>query len=259
VAACPAAWAAWAAWAWACEPRSLTSLPPSTMPRESRPGHRRVRAARRPHGGQTAPVTASPDGRNRLAFWIHQLVEYLVGTFLLMQGVQSSEPLVPALAGVVVLAVATTAHAPLSAFKLVPRPLHRLLDIVLLAGFAVLAVTGLGGLGTPVRILLGAAAAAMLGLLVRTDYRTPVKRARGTPPTGSPSAAGAAVAARAAAVPRADEPVAPAAEPEGRPDDAAPRPRDRPPSGGEAVGRAAGRLVGKGVNAYRRRKTPPAR
>jgi hypothetical protein len=234
-------------------------------------------------------VTASPDGRNRLAFWIHQLVEYLVGTFLLMQGVQSSEPLVPALAGVLVLAVATTANAPLSAFKVVPRPVHRLLDIGLLAGFAVLAVTGVGGLGAPVRILLGAAAAAMLGLLVRTEYRTPVKRARGTPPTGSPSAAPRAPVATPAPaeVPSPDEPVAPgsaaaarvergasadaaddalvlpaapvADEPDGRPDEVVQPRRDPPPRGGEAVGRAAGRLVGKGVNAYRRRKAPPTR
>jgi hypothetical protein len=63
-------------------------------------------------------------------FWLHQLVEYLVGLILVGQGLQAPEPLVPALVGGVVLFNAAVAIGPLGAFRLVGRRLHRVLDLV---------------------------------------------------------------------------------------------------------------------------------
>lgn len=71
--------------------------------------------------------------RARRPFWIHQAVEYLLGIVLVMQGLQMPEPALPAIAGVVVLINAATAVGPLSAFRLQPRRIHRIVDLVVIA------------------------------------------------------------------------------------------------------------------------------
>ena len=63
-------------------------------------------------------------------FWIHQLVEYIIGLALIGQGMQDPEPLVPAAAGVLVLVNAAAVRGPMGAFKFIGRRLHRWLDVV---------------------------------------------------------------------------------------------------------------------------------
>jgi hypothetical protein len=73
-------------------------------------------------------------------FWIHQLAEYLIGVALIAQGLQERDPVVPAVAGLVVLLNASIVRGPLGAFKWVGRGLHRWLDLVVMAGILVAAV-----------------------------------------------------------------------------------------------------------------------
>ncbi|MGA1075278.1 MAG: hypothetical protein ACO307_09120 [Ilumatobacteraceae bacterium] len=70
-------------------------------------------------------------------FWMHQLVEYVLGAALIAQGMQEPEPVIPSLAGVVVLINAAAVRGPLGAFKVIGRRLHRWLDVVV-AGLLVL-------------------------------------------------------------------------------------------------------------------------
>lgn len=63
-------------------------------------------------------------------FWIHQLVEYVIGLALIAQGMQDPEPLVPTAAGVLVLVNAAAVRGPMGAFKLIGRRVHRWLDVV---------------------------------------------------------------------------------------------------------------------------------
>jgi hypothetical protein len=155
--------------------------------------------------------------RPKLAFWIHQGIEYLVGFLVLSQALQASDPAVPVLAAVAVLALAATADGPLAAFKLVPRAVHRVLDVVVavaLAAVAVVARDSLGGFG----LVVVAAVAVILGVLVyRTDYRV---RARRPPPAEAPGPATGTGPGKVSS---------------------------------EDLGRAAGRAVGKGIRAYKRR------
>jgi hypothetical protein len=69
-------------------------------------------------------------------FWIHQLAEYLIGVALVAQGLQSPEPLVPAILGVVVIVNIAVARGPLSAFSWVGRRTHRWLDLVIMVAIA---------------------------------------------------------------------------------------------------------------------------
>ena len=115
---------------------------------------------------------------NKLAFWIHQLVEYLVAVLVLSAGARVTNGIgVPLAAGGVLLALAATADGPLGAFRWVSRRLHRVLDIG-----ALVAILGLVVLGLAIDAKAGAAIAAggavMLGvLIVRTNYAPkPVRR-----------------------------------------------------------------------------------
>ena len=70
-------------------------------------------------------------------FWMHQIVEYVLGVALIMTAVQQPEPAIPAMMGLLVLLNAAIAIGPAGAFRLVPRRLHKQLDLVVI-GSAVL-------------------------------------------------------------------------------------------------------------------------
>ena len=67
----------------------------------------------RPDGG-----AVSRDDRVLRPFWLHQAAEYLIGLVLVAQGLQSPTPVVPALAGGLVLVNAACVDGPLGAFRL---------------------------------------------------------------------------------------------------------------------------------------------
>lgn len=163
--------------------------------------------------------------KEKLAFWVHQGVEYLVGFLVISQALQASEPLIPIVAGTAVLLLALTADGPLAAFKAVPRRVHRVLDVVVAVGLVVLAVVARDSLGELGLIVVVAVAAALGVLVYRTDYRDPRRRRRAAAPSA---------------------PAAPVAPPVGAP-------RRAPNINSEDVGRVAGRAVAKGIKAYRRR------
>lgn len=65
-------------------------------------------------------------------FWIHQIAEYLIGMALVAQGVQDAEPVVPAVAGALVIVNAAVTRGPVGAFRWVGRGLHRWLDVAVM-------------------------------------------------------------------------------------------------------------------------------
>jgi hypothetical protein len=73
-------------------------------------------------------------------FWLHQGAEYLVALVLIASGLQSPEPLWPALAGGLVLVNAALSGPPLGAFRVFSRAQHRHLDVVVVAVLLVVAV-----------------------------------------------------------------------------------------------------------------------
>ena len=72
--------------------------------------------------------------RAQRPFWLHQFTEYVIGFALIVFGFQDTDPVVPAVAGVAVLANAAVVRGPLGAFKFVGRRLHRWLDVVVMVG-----------------------------------------------------------------------------------------------------------------------------
>jgi hypothetical protein len=156
---------------------------------------------------------------NKLPFWIHQLVEYGIGALLAYQAIHSASPVVPLLAGLIVVVLAATADGPAACFHVVSRPLHRVLDIVVAIGLLAIALffgSDVGGAGQ-FMLVIGALALGVLTL--RSDYRPkPARqqRAAATDPSPLPGSTRA-----------------------------------------EDIGRQAGRLVGRGMEEYRKRRSGP--
>ena len=65
-------------------------------------------------------------------FWMHQLVEYILGGSMVAAGLQSPTPVVPAVIGVLVMLHAAVTVAPLGAFRVISRKVHRFVDIAVI-------------------------------------------------------------------------------------------------------------------------------
>ena len=150
----------------------------------------------------------------KLPFWIHQIVEYGIGALLAYQAIHSPRPVVPLLAGLVVVMLAATADGPAACFHLVSRPFHRVLDLVVAAGLLVTALLFGDAMGGAGQFMLVLGALALGGLTLRSDYRAKATRR-----------AEAAARRHLTGSARAEE-----------------------------IGRTAGRWVGKGVQGYRKRR-----
>ena len=65
-------------------------------------------------------------------FWMHQLVEYILGGSMIAAGLQSPTPAVPSVVGVIVMLHAAITVAPLGAFRVISRRVHRFGDIAVM-------------------------------------------------------------------------------------------------------------------------------
>lgn len=103
-------------------------------------------------------------------FWIHQIVEYLVGIGLISASVQLPDPAVPALLGLLIILNAAVAKGAAGAFRLVGRRLHRTLDLVVIAVLVFWAVQPWVSIDGTGRLLIGAIAFILCFVWFYTDF-----------------------------------------------------------------------------------------
>jgi Ca2+/Na+ antiporter len=103
-------------------------------------------------------------------FWIHQIVEYLVGIGLISASVQLPDPAVPALLGLLIILNAAVAKGSAGAFRLVGRRLHRTLDLVVIAVLVFFAVQPWLSIDGTGRLLIGAIAFILCFVWFYTDF-----------------------------------------------------------------------------------------
>ncbi len=108
------------------------------------------------------------------SFWLHQVAEYVIGVALVGSGVQSPNPTVPAVLGGLVIVNAAIVDAPLGAFALVGRRVHRLVDIVLVLGGFV--ATVLPGLDLGTRVVQACCLIVLATVVMNTNYITGTSR-----------------------------------------------------------------------------------
>ena len=66
-----------------------------------------------------------PVGRG---FWLHQIVEYLIAAALILISAQSEYPIVTSAFGIALLINVTITDGPLSAYKIISRKIHQIID-----------------------------------------------------------------------------------------------------------------------------------
>ncbi|MEZ5217395.1 MAG: hypothetical protein R2715_12640 [Ilumatobacteraceae bacterium] len=178
----------------------------------------------------------------RRPFWIHQLVEYLLGLVILQQGLQSSEPILPLVLGALVLANAGLVEGPLSVLPKIARPAHRGADVVVAVLVTAAALFGGSRVTDNVRWVLYLVAGLMAFLVVATDYTEPRRVARRRAARAA-AANGTSPGARTT-----NHAAAPSADPT---EDAG---RSASPDRSEDLGRKAGRVAGVLYKTARNRK-----
>jgi len=147
-------------------------------------------------------------------FWMHQLVEYILGGALVASGMQSVTPLVPAVLGGLIMLNAALTKGALGAFRAYDRRLHRTLDI----GIIMLSLVAVGQpwieVDAGTRIVILAVTTVQIVVFFGSSYAERQRKA--TPAAGSGAGAGST--------------------------------GDRSTD----LGRSAGRIAGSGVNAVRK-------
>ena len=108
-------------------------------------------------------------------FWMHQLVEYILGGALVASGLQSPTPLVPSLLGGIVMIHSAITVGPLGAFRVIRRRLHRVIDPVVLLAEFVAAVQPWINLESGTRIIIIGIAVVHLFVWWQTSYTERVK------------------------------------------------------------------------------------
>lgn len=159
-------------------------------------------------------------------FWMHQLVEYVLGIVLIAQALQSETPALPAVAGGAIVLNAACSRGALAAFRLIPRRVHRFVDIAVIVVVVGLALQPWATIESGARLVMVALAAVLAFIWWQSDFSEPKDRR-------------AAKAARAAGAGSGG-----AGSGGGSGASAGDRSTD--------LGRAAGRAVGGGVNAVKR-------
>ena len=154
--------------------------------------------------------------RVRRPFWMHQLIEYLLGIGLISVAIQTPQPAVPAVLGLVIILNAAITKGAAGAFSWTGKGAHRRLDVVVMLLLVGGAVQPWVSIDNTSRLLLGGVAFVLWFVWFHTDFTEKVSRAERK--------------AAKAQTGGADQPTS------------------------EQIGRGAGRVVGGGVNSLKRWK-----
>ena len=108
-------------------------------------------------------------------FWMHQVVEYILGGALVASGLQSATPVVPGVLGGIVMVHAAITIGPLGAFRVIRRRMHRVIDPAVLAAEFAAGVQPWINLESGMRIVIVGIAVVHLFVWWQTSYAERVK------------------------------------------------------------------------------------
>ena len=108
-------------------------------------------------------------------FWMHQLVEYILGGTLVASGLQSSTPLLPSIAGAIVMLHAAVTIGPLGAFRVISRRVHRVIDVGVLAAELLAALQPWISIESGTRFLVIAIALVHMFVWWQSSFAVPTK------------------------------------------------------------------------------------
>jgi hypothetical protein len=108
-------------------------------------------------------------------FWMHQVVEYILGGAMVAAGLQSPTPLVPSVLGALIMLHSAITVGPLSAFRVLDRRVHRVVDVAVIATEVAAGVQPWINLDSGTRIVVVGIALVHLFVWWNTSFATRVK------------------------------------------------------------------------------------
>lgn len=111
-------------------------------------------------------------------FWMHQVVEYILGGAMVASGLQSPTPLVPSVVGGIVMLHAAITVGPLGAFRVLSRRVHRVVDVGVMALEVVAGVQPWIDIESGTRFLVVGIALVHLFVWWNTNFATRAKSPR---------------------------------------------------------------------------------
>ena len=112
-------------------------------------------------------------------FWMHQLVEYILGGALVASGLQSPYPVMPAVLGGIIMLHAAITKGALAAFNVIPRQLHRLIDPVIIVVVVVSALVPWAKIDDGTRLIVLGIAAVHFVVLISSSFAEKPKKQKG--------------------------------------------------------------------------------
>lgn len=113
--------------------------------------------------------------RARRPFWVHQVAEYVIGIMLVTAGLQTPNPVAPSVLGALIVANAAIVNGPLSAFDVVPRRIHRLIDPVIFVLVLLTAIVPVFDIDAGNRFVIGAVGIVLAFVWWYSSYDAPVR------------------------------------------------------------------------------------
>lgn len=177
-------------------------------------------------------------------FWMHQIVEYVIGASFISAAIPSSTPVIPIVLGVIVLINSAIAIGPAGAFRVVHRQVHRVIDLAIMGLILLAAIQPMYELDNTTRALIIALGLVMAFVWWNSDFATREQRKqrRRSGPSGSASTKSSSSSASAGTQSGTAAGTATASK------DSAPRPD------AEEAGRSAGRSAAEAYLAAKRLK-----
>lgn len=144
---------------------------------------------------------APQSNRAMRPFWMHQVVEYVVGASFISAAIPSSTPVIPIVLGVLVLVNAAVAIGPAGAFRLVHRQVHRIFDVAIMGLILLAAIQPIYAVQGATRALMIALGLVMAFVWWNSDFSTRDERKerRGSRSAGAARTAGRAVRSKTTA------------------------------------------------------------
>lgn len=103
-------------------------------------------------------------------FWMHQIVEYILGAALVASGLQSPTPVVPSVLGAVVMLHPAITIGPVGAFRVLHRRVHQVIDVVVLVAEVTAGVQPWIDLESSTRIIILGIAVVHLFVWWQTNF-----------------------------------------------------------------------------------------
>ena len=109
-------------------------------------------------------------------FWMHQLVEYILGGLLVASGLQSHTPIVPSVLGFAILLNAASTKGAFSAFTVIDRRVHAVIDPFIIGLCFIAALQPFISIANPTRMVIVAIALVHLVVWAGSSFAERKKR-----------------------------------------------------------------------------------